>query len=279
MVNSDTVIIATSPPQEPSVDNTTRYNMRRPGVQDEGSVASRECLAERTIDESVDTTSRPPRDQEEDDDYGGNDKSDNSSLESGSSSHDRGRCDICGENLEVCRHYRCQLDHCSWDCNCPKCRFCSDLISVCSCPKCALCDNKPPQCRCVFPRDRKICIDSSRRVFNIVRFAKPNDPWPDPVPQPQTVVLQGDMVAVITIGHPFPNWQETARYVKERILRKIVAAKQRLNNVFVLALARAVAKYKDRREWQKHVVKCRRTTLSESVTEADYKYVIEEAGL
>jgi len=124
---------------------------------------------------------------------------------------------------------------------------------------------------------RQIGAAASVRAINIVRFVKPVEPAS--MPRPKTVVLQGDMMTVAIIRHPFPNWRDAARDLKKRSLSKVVIAKQRLTNLLVVAPKKAVAKYKERRDWRKHVMDCRSVTLSEPKVGTDYKYVIDKAGL
>jgi len=72
-------------------------------TQEEDSLHSEESLTERTTEGSFKTTYSPPRSEEGDEIYNHDD----------SSNHDDERCSTCGERINICRPYQCQLDHCS----------------------------------------------------------------------------------------------------------------------------------------------------------------------
>jgi len=62
---------------------------------------------------------------------------------------------------------------------------------------------------------------------------------------------------------------------KDRLIQSVKEAVQNTRS----APARAIATFKAHRAWQKHVLECQKVVYSETVTETDYKYVIDKTGL
>ena len=178
-------------------------------------------------------------------------------------------CRDCGEDHEVCERNLCEQGHCRGFCPCDKCWVCGETHPACECNVCTACDRKPFHCDCFPHWTRRVQVDSQGRGFNFFRV----DPGDD------RILLRGDMLAVIAIGHPYAAWREDLKAAIGRVLKPTKTAKDYFETKLIKEPKEVYNQYKKEKAWEIYRKECERVVKLDNTHKEDFTYVYDAENM